>query len=436
MDALLVLTNIAVLLLLGSLCSALAKKLRISDVLVLLLLGLVIGRISYNSQSLFAFDNSLLVAIGVLALIMVVFDTASRFRLKEHSAFSPQAFRITGLFVLFNILLVPLFFSLIFFKEINLMAVLLSLIFALVVIATDLDAVLVMLKDYAGQKAKNLLSLLQAEAIISTGLVVIIPFIIIDIIRNIWLLQTSASSSPWNLLMLLLFQLIVGIGSGVVVGLIVLRSLQKLYSHNFSSVSLLAGVLIAYLLAENLGGNGALAVAALGFLFGRFYVRDKPRLQEFSYMLSNALEILVFIILGLIIKIPFTLEFILGSLLIFFIILLARMGAVFTVLRKDYYLREKLFIGLNMPKGVATAVILFALALYNYGPFELLLQLILAFMIYSLVLSTIVDKLSWKFVKEEKAAVEKVSLDLIKPSSKKRAKKRKRVNNKKLANRK
>ena len=289
MDALLVLTNIAVLLLLGSLCSALAKKLRISDVLVLLLLGLVIGRISYNSQSLFAFDNSLLAAIGVLALIMVVFDTASRFRLKEHSAFSPQAFRITGLFVLFNILLVPLFFSLIFFQEISLMNVLLSLIFALVVIATDLDAVLVMLKDYAGQKAKSLISLLQTEAIISTGLMVIIPFIIIDIIRNIWLLQTSASSSPWNLLMLLIFQLIVGIGSGVVVGLIVLRSLQKLYSHNFSSVSLLAGVLIAYLLAENLGGNGALAVAALGFLFGRFYVKEKPKLQEFSYMLSNSL---------------------------------------------------------------------------------------------------------------------------------------------------
>jgi NhaP-type Na+/H+ or K+/H+ antiporter len=265
-----------------------------------------------------------------------------------------------------------------------------------------------MLKDYVGARAKSILNLLQIEAILSTGLVVIIPFIIIDIIRNVWLLQTSASSSPWNLLMLLVFQLIVGIGSGVAVGLIVLRSLQKIYSHHFSSVSLLAGVLIAYLLAENLGGNGALAVAALGFLFGRFYVRDKPKLQEFSCMLSNSLEILVFIALGLIIKIPFTLTFIIGSLLIFFIILLSRMGAVFTVLRKDYSLREKLFVGLNMPKGVATAVILFALALYNYGPFDLLLQLILAFMIYSLILSTIVDKLSWSFVKDKKIPVKRI----------------------------
>jgi len=423
MDALLVLTNIAVLLLLGSLCTVLAKKLGLSDVLILLLLGVIVGRISYNSQSLFSFDNSLLTAIGVLALIMVVFDTASRFRLKEHAALSPQAFKITGLFVLFNMLLVPLFFSLIFFHEISFMAILVSSIFALVVIATDLDAVLVMLKNYAGARAKNILNLLQIEAIVSTGLVVIIPFIIIDIIRNVFLLQVTSSASPWNLLTLLAFQLIVGIGSGVVVGLIVLRSLQKLYSHHFSSVSLLAGMLIAYLLAENLGGNGALAVAALGFLFGRFYVRDKPKLQEFSCMLSSALEILVFIILGLIIKIPLTLTFIMGSLLIFFIILLARMGAVFTVLRKDCSLREKLFIGLNMPKGVATAVILFSLALYNYAPFELLLQLILAFMIYSLILSTIVDKLSWSMVKDEKAAVKKEHLAGLAKASPKKAKK-------------
>jgi len=62
-----------------------------------------------------------------------------------------------------------------------------------------------------------------------------------------------------------------------------------------------------------------------------------------------------------------------------------------------------------------------------------LLQLILVLMIYSLILSTIVDKLSLKFVKEEKAAVEKVSLDLIKPSSKNKAKKKrnKQGNNKK-----
>ena len=77
-----------------------------------------------------------------------------------------------------------------------------------------------------------------------------------------------------------------------------------------------------------------------------------------------------------------------------------------------------------MPKGMATAVILFSLALYNYAPFQLLLQLILAFMVYSLILSTLVDRLSWKFVKDEKTAVEKVSLDLVKPNSKKKVKKK------------
>lgn len=398
MDALLVLTNIAILLLLGSLCSLLARKLRESDVLVLLLLGIIIGKISYGSESLFAFDDSLLIAIGVLALIMIVFDTASRFRLKEKGVFARQAFKLTGLFALFCVLLSSLFLPLLFFGKITIVNILLSLVFSLVVVATDLDAVLVMLRDYVGSRAKKVLALLQTEAIISTGLVVVVPFIAIDLIKDLWLLEGTANYSLLSQLLLLLFQLIVGIGAGVVVGIVVLRALQKLYSHHVSSISLLAGVLVAYLLAENLGGNGALAVAALGFMFGSFYVKDKPKLQEFSYMLSNSLEILIFLLLGLVVKIPFTFVFIFSSLLLFLIVIVARMGAVFIAMKKNHSLKEKLFIGLNMPKGIAVAVIVFMLALYKYAPFEIILQLILAIMIYSLILSSVIDHFSKKFV--------------------------------------
>jgi len=412
MDALLALTNIAIILLLGALCSVMAKKIRISDVLVLLVLGLLLGRIAYKGQSLFVFDNSFLVGVGVLALVMVAFDNTSRFRIKEHSAYSPQAFKVLGLFALFSILLLPLFIVKLFFIDAGTLNILLALVFTIVILGTDLDAVLAMLQDSAGERAKKVLGFLHTEAVISTVLVVLIPFIIIDIIKNFTLWQEGVVSSLVAQVPLLLFQLIIGVGAGVIIGIIVLKTMQKVYHEHFSPIGLLSATLLSYLLAEHLGGNGALAVASLGFLFGRVYVKEKPKLQEFSYMLSNSLEILVFVLLGLVIIIPLTKDFIINSLVIFALMLLCRLTAVFIALKKDYSAREKFFVAFNMPKGIALAAIIFMLALYNDSNLNTILQLILAVTIYSLVLSTLVDKLPWKFApekieKSEKARVAK-----------------------------
>jgi len=399
MDALLALTNIAVVLLLGLLCSLLAKKLRISDVLVLLLLGIILGRLAYNGQSLFVFDDSFIIAVGVLALVMVVFDSASRFRLDEKNNFSRQSFKLIGWFILFAILTVPSFTNILFFKSISLVNVLLSLILTLVLVGTDIDAVIVMLSNCVGSRAKKVLGLLHIEATLNTLLVVVLPFIIIDIINNLALGQQGAAISLGNQLWMLLLQLIVGIGAGVVVGLVILKAMQRFYHHHISPIVLVAAALLAYVVAENLKGNGALAVASLGFLFGSFYVKEKPRLQEFSYMLSNALEILVFVLLGIIIRLPLSADFILKSLLIFLLVVISRLAAVFVSLRKtDYSLREKFFISLNLPKGIVVVAVIFFLALYDEQRFTLMLNIIFAVTVYSLLLSLVLDKFSGKFL--------------------------------------
>jgi NhaP-type Na+/H+ or K+/H+ antiporter len=401
MDAFLALANIAIILLLGSLCSLIAKKLRISDVLVLLLLGILLGRFAFGGQSLFEFDSSFLLGIGVLALVMVAFDSASRFRIKEKSAFSHVAFRLIGFFALFSLLLLPIFTSLLFFKEVNMISLLLSTIFALVVVGTDLGSVVVLLKDYAGERVNKIFEVLKTEAILSTLMVVILPFIVIDILKDVLLWQEGLLSSFGAQLPLLLFQLIIGLGAGVVVGLIILRTFQRFYSPQFSPISLIAGVLVAYLLAESIGGNGTLSVAVLGFLFGSFYVKEKPNLQEFSSMLSSALEILVFVILGIIIKVPLTADFIFKSLLLFVLLLITRFAAVFLSMKKGFAFREKLLISLNMPKGLAVAVIIFALSLYHYAQLDIVLQIILAITIYALILSSIIDRFSNRFIQSE-----------------------------------
>ncbi|KYK26252.1 hypothetical protein AYK26_05590 [Euryarchaeota archaeon SM23-78] len=400
--ALIVLTNIAIILLFGILCSLLSKKLKISNILVLVVLGIVLGRISYNGKPLFFFDPPFLVGIGILALVMIVFDGSSRFRFKEIDALSMYSLKVIGYFLLFSILLITSFTNLLFFEGIEVNNILFSLIFSVILVGTDPGSVFAVIKDYVSDKAKKIFGLLQIEAIINTPLIVLIPFVLLDLINILQLGQGDFVSSFIAQIPAFLAQIVVGIGSGLVIGLIVFKTMQKAYSHQFSPVAIITATLLAYILAENLRGNGVLAVATLGLMFGNFYVKEKGQLQEFSYMLSNALEILVFVLVGLIIKFPLTISFFIKSFLLFCLLILARAGAVFVSLKKtDYSLKEKLFLSLNMPKGIAVAVVAFTFfSLYEEAFIQLgvILNLILVFMIYSLVLSAVVERLSKKFI--------------------------------------
>jgi NhaP-type Na+/H+ or K+/H+ antiporter len=419
MDAFLALANIAIILLLGSLCTLLARKLRISDMLLLLLLGVFLGRMAFGGEQLFVFDDTFLMGIGVLALSMVAFDSASRFRIKERSDFSHVSFKLIGWFLLFSIIILPIASSLLFFEGITFLSFLFSAVLALVLVGTDLDSVISLLKDHASKRAEKILDVLQTEAVLSTLLTVILPFIVIDIIKDVGLWQEGLLSSLFSAIPLLFFQVIVGLGSGLIVGLVVLSTFRKFYSEHMSPITLMAGVLVAYLLAEGVGGNGTLAVAVLGFLFGTFYVAEKPKLQEFSTMLSRSLQMLVFVLAGIVLVMPLEPWFLVNSFLLFLLLLLARFAAVLISMGKDYSFKEKLLMALNVPKGFAVIVVVFALSLYHYAQLDMALKAILAVTIYSLMLSSIVDRFSKKFIKQDQQS----SLALAKPmrSDKKKA---------------
>lgn len=403
MDALLVLTNIAVILLLGILCSVLSKKLKVPNVLVLVILGLILGKIMYKDQPLFTFNPSFLVGIGVLALVMIVFDGASRLRLREVNELSLSALKLITNFIIFSALIITLFTTILFFEHLTAENILFSLIFSVLIVGTDPDAIFSLFHDYSLGKAKRIFELLEVEAIANTPIIVIIPFIILDLIKNLVSENGSLFSAFINQIPVFLAQIIVGVGTGVVIGIIVFKSMQKFYSEQFSPVGIITAALLSYVIAEQLNGNGVLAVATLGLLFGNVYVKEKPRLQEFSYMLSNALEILVFVLVGVMIKIPLSINFLLKSLFIFSLLVLSRVVSVFIALRNSKHsFREKLFISFNMPKGIAVAVVAFTFSLSSaYPQMNVILNLVLAMMIYSLVLATFVERFSKLFIQTQ-----------------------------------
>jgi NhaP-type Na+/H+ or K+/H+ antiporter len=246
----------------------------------------------------------------------------------------------------------------------------------------------------------KIVRLLEIESIINTPFIVIIPFIIIDLMKsvNINLIFTKFIEQIAPFLQLI----VSGIGAGVLVGIIIFKFMRKAYSEVISPLSIITATLLTYILAENLGGNGVIAVTVLGLFFGNIYVKEKLQLQEFSSIFANSLEILVFILIGMIINIPLNVWFFINSLILFILYLGIRFIAIdFTFHKSNISLKEKVFMTLNVQKGIAVAVIAFTLSIMYADTNNLLssiqgvpdiLNLILIFMLYSIILSTVLSK--------------------------------------------
>ncbi|MFC1730503.1 cation:proton antiporter [candidate division KSB1 bacterium] len=389
-DALLYLTYIGVLLLIGLICTILAKKIRVPNVLLLIIAGILLNKISYRGEQLIYFPEVFLTSLGILALVMIIFDSTSNFKLKEFDQATVPAIELTGTFLATCIVFLSLSVHYLYSVGWGL-----SILFATLMAGTAADVVLSMMPT-----TKNkLLQLLEVESIINTPIVVLIPFIVLDFMKSV---QTQLLMTKFlEQIIPFLQQIVTGIGAGVLMGIIIFKVMKRWYSEKLSPMALIVAALLTYVLAENLGGNGVLAVTTIGLLFGFVYVKQKQAITGFSAVFSMTLEILLFILVGLIVDIPITVHFIVFSIGLFIVYLCARYFAVQLTFGKAYHIKEKMFMTLNSPKGIAVAVVVFLLATREVPGIERINDLIIAFMLYSIVVSSIVARFSKYFIKTE-----------------------------------
>lgn len=389
--ALFYLTYLGIILLVAVLCSIVSNKIKVPNVLLLILVGFGLNQLTYQGEKLISFPPEFLTSIAILALAIIVFDSSSRLKLKELDDFSFKALKLTGLFFVLNLTLLTMAAYLIFDNTI-----LVALLFASLMSGTSPDVVLSIL-----QQSKNkAVELLKIESIINTPLTVLLPFIVFDLIKQVE--ATFSVTAFISQILPFLQQIVAGIGSGIVVGLVVFKIMKKYYSARLSPIAVIASTLLTYILAENLKGNGVLAVSTLGLLFGTFYVKEKEHLLDFSLVFSNLLEILVFVFVGLMMSLPFSYMFYVKSLALFSIFLGIRYISVYFSFSKENSLKEIIFMTLNVPKGIAVAVVVFTFlsmlsetALLTISP---VIEYSLAFLLYSIILSTVVSIFSSYFI--------------------------------------
>ncbi|MEA3379034.1 MAG: cation:proton antiporter [Nanoarchaeota archaeon] len=384
---------LSVFLLLGVLASIVAVKFKLPKILFLILIGVILGMTNW-----IAFDESFLISFGLFALVMIIFESTSKFKLGEVNNLYPVALKLTVIFLVINLIFFTTFIHLFFGKVLTLSAILISLLFATMMSGTDAGVVLSVFKDNSVKVAK----ILEFESIINTPITVIFPLIILY-----WFEGTLHAG---DIILFFTRGVMAGIGTGLVIGLVSFRLMKKEYLKSISPLLLVALALISYTLAEQIGGNGVLSVTTLGLVFGWSVVRSKQHIQEFVNLFTNFLTIVVFILLGLLIKLPSNYIFLLKSIALFAIYIALRFIAIhFTFIRHDEIsFKEKIFMSLNAGKGVAVAVIAFIIIAKLASPgmlnsadvanLRLVLELSFLFILYSIILSTAVLRFSNYFI--------------------------------------
>ncbi len=386
-DPLLYLTYFTAIVVIGLLTSIIANKIKLPNVLLLVIAGIILGNVKVNSVPLIDFPVGFTGSIAILALVMIVFDSTSRLSFKSFDTFSARALELTGTFLFLNLIVITIALKVLYGTKI-----ILGLLFAALMSGTAPDVVLSLVE---GSK-NRVLEFLKIESILNTPVIVVIPFMLLELVK----VEAYNLSIFATYLKPFLLQIVAGAGTGLILSIIVFKVMRKYYSENLSPLAIISTSLLSYTLAENLGGNGVLSVTVAGLIFANVTIKGKVALLEFSKLFSIILEILVFVFVGLLIKFPFELTFVLKSLILFVIYLFVRFISV-SMTQKESLLREKIFMTLNMPKGIAMAVIVTLLFNLNLEGLKPILDLALLFLLYTMVCSTVVIKFSRYFLNTE-----------------------------------
>jgi len=396
----------ALLLFIGLIITYFSTKIKLPNILFLILIGLFFGYTKYIKIEQIVPQN-ILASLSIFALIMIIFDSTSKFKLKEVKELSPYALKLAFIFLTTCLVLLTLAVHLLFAQKIfSIKLLLVSLLFGSLMASTAPDIILSLL-----QKTKNkILEILQFESIINTPLTVLIPLVVLDFYFE----RLKAGAFVIQFLQ----QIMTGVGTGLILGILAVIIIKKIYSNKIAPLIIIASVLGIYALTENIAGNGILAITTFGLVFGRSKIREKVELQKFNDIFTDLLTIIVFILVGMLIIIPLDTTFILKSLALFLIYLLIRYLTISLTFRKsELRKKEKLFMTLNAPKGAAIVVVIFILRGYAIPGLQIILNLALAFILYSIILSTITIKLENRFLSLQESG--KITLKRLKQKKKK-----------------
>ena len=385
-DYLTSLSWLSVLLLIGLLISIFANWSSLPKLLMLLVVGVGFGYTGW-----FELNTEFMAAFGLFALVLIIFESTSKFNLREMAALSPLALRLTGVFMFSVGVLLSLATHVLLIGW-STDGLLISFLFGFLMAGTSPSTRLTMMEG----NNEKLSKVLEIESILNTPFIIIIPLMI--------LYYLSGELVTTDVFLFLFRGVMAGVGTGLVLGLIGFRMMRYKYLENISPLVVIAMALVSYTLAEFIGGNGVLSVTTLGLVFGASLIKQKESMNKFVSIFTNFFTVVIFIMLGLVIKIPTDFRFFIISIVLFLLYLVIRYFSIYFALKGEKLsLKEKLYMTLSVSKGIGEAVMAFVIVammvdFVDVVYLESISELVFLFIFYTILTSSITVRFSEFFL--------------------------------------
>ncbi|MFZ3589340.1 potassium/proton antiporter [Bacillus sp. DJP31] len=337
----------AILLIMGVLTTKFSNRLGVPALVLFMMVGIVMGS---DVLGLIYFDNANTAQmIGVFALIIILFEGGLQTRWSTLRPVIVPSLSLATIGVIVTTGIVAIAAKLILDVDWKV-----ALLFGAIVGSTDAAAVFAVLK---GQNIKEKIgTTLEAESGSNDPMAVFLTVAMVELI-------TIPEASVLKLMGSFVVQMGLGIVLGFVFGKLAVAALNRinLDSSGLYPIFAIAFALITYGITAFIHGSGLLAVYVLAIVIGNAEVAYKHSVFRFSEGFAWMMQILMFVILGLLVfpSELFTWEiFIKGILISLILMLIARPIAVFlSTIKMDYTTKEKFFLSWAGLKGAVPIVL-------------------------------------------------------------------------------
>lgn len=342
------------------------KKTKISEIIILLLVGLLIGPISsamgfefLDEIALTNFEN-FLPYFASFALIMILFEGGLHLNFFKTIKALPGTLTFALSVFLSSMILAVGLFWLFGFAGLLEFNILLALFIGAVVGGTSSAVIVpVVMNTSANEETKTLLMLESAL----TDIFCVITAVAIAQIFLIGSVEISTISGG------IFSNFSIGVLVGFIFGIAWLKVLSSLKNNSYSYLTTLAALLIVYSVVEFVGGNGAIAVLIFGIVLGnseditgmlRLTRRSlNSNIRDFQSELSFLIKTFFFVYLGILFKLEYiTGDVVLISISLLVLILLSRkiISSLLAKFKKVFQ-KDKDLLTWMSARGLAAAVL-------------------------------------------------------------------------------
>lgn len=346
------LSLVGLTVILGYIGSWIFERTKISDVIWLLLFGLLIGPVfGLIDVELFVKISSLMIA---LALMMILFDAGLHMNIYQFIRGVPRSL----LLAISNVLLAMILVGCVSIYAFGIEPVK-GLALGAAVGGTGSTVVLTII---GGLKMRSdVRILLSLESILTDPICIVLAIALLQ-------LTVSPTASASSALQDIFGNFSIAFLWGFVIGIIWMFVLDYLKGRPFDYMLTLGMVLLIYVGIESLGGNGAIASLAFGLVLGnataisemlklkkRFTI-GKAMVKKFHEEIAFFIRSFFFVFMGIVISIE--LGFILWGTLIACVLILSRLVAVYVATIKMGMGRKELnLVRVMAPRGEGAAVL-------------------------------------------------------------------------------